>query len=56
MQISLVLIVYRSNSDIAKETAIYCEQLLTAKGIKSLKLSSAFHKESINKRLEAVGV
>ncbi len=51
MQISLVLIIYRSNSDIAKETAIYCEELLKAKGIKSLKLSSAFHQESINKIL-----
>ena len=47
MQISLVLIIYRSNSTIAEETAKFCESVLDEKNILSIKISSNFNKNTI---------
>tara|TARA_B100000965_G_scaffold132258_1_gene110235 strand:+ start:542 stop:1441 length:900 start_codon:yes stop_codon:yes gene_type:complete len=52
MKISSVLIIYRSDSTIAKDTSIYCENILKSKGIDSLKIDSAFNKESLQKQLQ----
>ena len=48
MKISLVLIIFRYNSTIAKETASFCENLFNNKGIKTIQRASDFNKDSIN--------
>ena len=48
MQISLVLIIYRSNTPIAEKTALHCQELLKAKDINSIKFSSDFKHNSID--------
>jgi len=47
MKLSLVLIIFRSNSAIAEETAKFCENVLNEKSILSIKLSSNFNKNNI---------
>ena len=47
MKLSLVLIVYRSDSSIALEASKFCEEVLKAKNIKSNRIESDFHKEEI---------
>ena len=49
MKLSLVLIVYRSDSSIAQEASKFCEEVLTAKNIKSNRIESNFHKDEIEK-------
>ena len=49
MKLSLVLIVYRSNSSIALEASEFCEEVLKAKNIKSNRIKSNFHKDEIEK-------
>ena len=49
MKLSLVLIVYRSDSSIALEASKFCEEVLKAKNIKSKRIESDFHKEEIEK-------
>jgi len=44
MKLSLVLIVYRSDSSIAQEASKFCEEVLKAKNIKSNRIESNFHK------------
>ncbi len=51
MKLSLVLIVYRSNSSIALEASKFCEEVLKDKNIKSLRIESDFHKDPIEKYL-----
>ena len=52
MKLSLVLIIYRSKSKIAKETASYCENLLKSQEIASIKLASTFDNKTLQKSLE----
>jgi len=47
MKLSLVLIVYRSDSSIAEEASKFCEEVLKAKNIKSNRIESDFHKDEI---------
>tara|TARA_A100000164_G_scaffold355475_1_gene364130 strand:+ start:44 stop:835 length:792 start_codon:yes stop_codon:yes gene_type:complete len=47
MKLSLVLIIYRSNSTIAKESAIFCENALQDRNIKSTKIESDFNKNQL---------
>jgi len=49
MKLSLVLIVYRSDSYIAQEASKYCEKVLKAKNIKSHRIESDFYKDEIEK-------
>ena len=49
MKLSLVLIVYRSDSSIAQEASKFCEEVLKAKNIKSNRIESNFHKDEIEK-------
>ncbi len=51
MKLSLVLIVYRSDSSTALEASKFCEEVLKAKNIKSNRIESDFHKEEIEKYL-----
>ena len=51
MKLSLVLIVYRSDSSIALEASKFCEEVLKAKNIKSIRIQSDFHKNQIEKYL-----
>ena len=51
MKLSLVLIVYRSDSSIALEASKFCEEVLKAKNIKSIRIESDFRKEEIEKYL-----
>ena len=51
MNLSLVLIIYRSNSSIALESSIFCEYVLKEKNIKTHRIESDFNKEQINKYL-----
>ena len=44
MKLSLVLIVYRSDSSTAQEASKFCEEVLKAKNIKSNRIASNFHK------------
>ena len=53
MKISLVLIIYRSNSTIAKETSKFCEEIFQEQTISSISLGSDFTEQSINKELNA---
>ncbi len=47
MKLSLVLIIYRSNSSSALEASKFCEKVLKAKNIKSIRIESNFHKNQI---------
>ena len=49
MKLSLVLIIYRSDSSKALEASKFCEEVLKAKNIKSNRIESDFHKEEIEK-------
>ena len=51
MILSLVLIVYRSDSSIALESSKFCEEVLKAKNIKSNRIESDFHKDEIENYL-----
>jgi len=49
MKLSLVLIIYRSDSSIAQEASKFCEEVLKAKNIKSNRIESDFYKHEIEK-------
>ena len=49
MNLSLVLIVYRSDSSTALEASKFCEEILKAKNIRSNRIESDFHKDEIKK-------
>ena len=51
MKLSLVLIVYRSDSSTAQEASKFCEEVLKAKNIKSNRVESDFNKDEIEKHL-----
>jgi len=51
MKLSLVLIIYRSDSSIAQEASEFCEEVLKAKNIKSNRIESDFQKDEIEKHL-----
>ena len=51
MKLSLVLIVYRSDSSTAQEASKFCEEVLKSKNIKSKRIDSDFHKDEIEKYL-----
>ena len=51
MKLSLVLIVYRSESSKALEASKFCEEVLKSKNIKSNRIESDFQKEAIEKYL-----
>jgi NAD+ kinase len=51
MKLSLVLIIYRSDSSIAQEASKFCEEILKAKNIKSKRIESNFYKDEIEKYL-----
>ncbi len=51
MKLSLVLIIYRSDSPIAHEASKFCEEVLKAKNIKTIRIESDFHKDQIEKYL-----
>ena len=51
MKLSLVLIVYRSDSSIALEASKFCEEVLEAQNIKSKRIESDFNKDEIEKYL-----
>ena len=51
MKLSLVLIIYRSDSSIALEASKFCEEVLKAKSIKSKRIESDFRKDEIEKFL-----
>ena len=51
MKLSLVLIIYRSDSSRAQEASKFCEEVLKAKNIKSNRIESDFHKHEIEKYL-----
>ena len=52
MKLSLVLIIYRSKSTIAKDTASFCENLLKSKKITVIKLASNFDNKTLISNLE----
>jgi len=47
MKLSLVLIIYRSDSPIALEASKFCEEVLKARNIKSIRIESDFHENQI---------
>ncbi len=49
MKLSLVLIIYRSNSSIAKKSSEFCENALKDRNIKSRRIESDFDKNELNK-------
>ena len=51
MKLSLVLIIYRSDSSIALEASKFCEEILKTKNIKSKRIESDFNKIEIEKYL-----
>ena len=51
MKLSLVLIIYRSDSSTALEASKFCEEVLKFKNIKSNRIKSDFHKDEIEKYL-----
>ena len=51
MKLSLVLIIYRSNSTVALEASKFCEEVLKSKNIKSKRIVSDFHKYEIKNYL-----
>ena len=52
MKLSLVLIIYRSKSTVAKETALFCENLLKSQKIVVTSLASNFDNKTLQKNLE----
>ena len=48
MKLSLVLIIFRSNSQIAEEASIFCEEILNQKNIKSHRIESDFNENILN--------
>jgi len=52
MKLSLVLIIYRDKSTIAKETAFFCENLLKSQKITAIKLSSNFDNQTLETNLK----
>jgi len=52
MKLSLVLVIYRFESTIAKEKAFFCENLLKSKKIDVIKLASNFDNKTLLKNLE----
>ena len=51
MKLSLVLIIYRSDSSIAHKASKFCEEILKAKNIESIRIESDFNKDEIKKCL-----
>ena len=51
MKLSLVLIIFRSNSSSALDASIFCEKVLKEKGIKSFRIESIVNKKEIVKYL-----
>jgi len=51
MKLSLVLIIYRSDSSRAQEASKFCEEVLKDRNIKSIRIESDFHKDEIEKYL-----
>ena len=51
MKLSLVFIIYRSNSSAASEASTFCENVLYEKNIESLKISSDFNNEELENYL-----
>ena len=51
MKLSLVLIIYRSDSSIAQKASKFCEEVLKDKNIKSIRIQSDFQKVEITKQL-----
>ena len=51
MKLSLVLIIYRSDSSVAQEASKFCEEVLKTKNIKSKRIQSDFHRDEIAKHL-----
>ena len=51
MKLSLVLIIYRSDSSIAQEASKFCEEVLKNKNINSIRIESDFNKDEIEKCL-----
>ncbi len=51
MKLSLVLIVYRSDSSIAQEASKFCEEVLKVKNIKANRIGSDFRRNDIEKYL-----
>ena len=51
MKLSLVLIIFRSNSSSALEASLFCEEVLKEKDIKSNRIESDFSKDGIEKYL-----
>jgi len=51
MKLSLVLIIYRSDSSIAQKASKFCEEVLKAKNIESIRIESDFNKDEIKKCL-----
>ena len=51
MKLSLVLIIYRSESPIALEASKFCEDVLKTKNIKSIRIESDFRNDQIEKYL-----
>ena len=49
MKLSLVLIVYRSDSSIALEASKFCEEVLKSKNIKSIRIESDFNQDQIER-------
>jgi len=49
MKLSLVLIIYRSDSSKAREASKFCEEVLKVKNINSHRIESNFHKDEIGK-------
>ena len=49
MKLSLVLIIFRSNSSSALDASIFCEKVLKEKGIKSFRIESIVNKKEIVK-------
>ena len=52
MNLALVLIIYRSNSKIAEETALLCEEIFNKKNIESIKLSSDFNRKVLEDKIK----
>jgi len=51
MKLSLVLIIFRSDSSIAYDASKFCEEVLKAKNIKSRRIQSDFNRDEIAKHL-----
>ena len=51
MKLSLVLIIYRSDSSIAQKSSKFCEEVLKDKNIESIRIESDFNKDENEKYL-----